>query len=114
IRIDKPNLQGKGTFIVSVDVKNIGDKSGAEVVQIYVSDDKCSVDRPLKELQGFEKVYLQPGEEKTVSITLTESAFEFYSDIEHNFIVETGTFTIWAGSSSRDLPLYAKINYRNK
>lgn len=114
IRINKPNLQGKGTFIVSVDVKNIGDKSGAEVVQIYVSDDKCSVDRPLKELQGFEKVYLQPGEEKTVSITLTESAFEFYSDIEHNFIVETGTFTIWAGSSSRDLPLYAKINYRNK
>lgn len=111
IRIDKPNLQGKGSFIVSVDVKNIGDKSGAEVIQIYVGDDECSVDRPLKELQGFEKVYLQPGEEKTVSITLTESAFEFYSDVEHNFIVETGTFTIWAGSSSRDLPLYAKINY---
>lgn len=111
IRIDNPNLQGKGSFIVSVDVKNIGDKSGAEVIQIYVGDDECSVDRPLKELQGFEKVYLQPGEEKTVSITLTESAFEFYSDVEHNFIVETGTFTIWAGSSSRDLPLYAKINY---
>jgi len=111
IQIYKPNLQGEGIFTVSVDVKNIGDKSGAEVIQIYVGDDECSVDRPHKELQGFEKVYLQPGEEKTVSITLTESAFEFYSDIEHKFLVETGTFTIWAGSSSRDLPLYAKINY---
>ncbi len=111
IKLDKPNLKGQGTFTVSVDIKNIGDKSGAEVIQFYVADDECSVDRPSKELQGFEKVYLQPGEEKTVSITLTDSAFEFYSDTEHIFIAETGTFTIWAGSSSRDLPLHAKITY---
>ncbi len=111
IQLDKTNLQGQGIFTVSVDVKNTGEKLGAEVVQVYLSDDECSVDRPPKELQGFEKVYLEPGEKKTVSIKLNESAFEFYSEQEHKFKAETGTFTIWAGSSSRDLPLSIKINY---
>ncbi|MHA1660302.1 MAG: glycoside hydrolase family 3 C-terminal domain-containing protein [Promethearchaeota archaeon] len=111
IQLDKTNLQGKGNFTVSVDVKNMGDKLGAEVIQIYVSDDECSVDRPPKELQGFEKVHLKPGEKKNVSITLNESAFEFYSEKEHEFKAETGTFTIWVGSSSRELPLSIKINY---
>jgi beta-glucosidase len=111
IQIDKTNLQGKGKFTVSVDVKNIGDKSGAEVVQIYIGDDECSVDRPPKELQGFEKVFLNPGEKKTVSVILDESAFEFYSEHDHNFKIESGVFTIWAGSSSRDLPLSTKIHY---
>ncbi|MFX1568841.1 MAG: beta-glucosidase [Promethearchaeota archaeon] len=111
IQLDKTNIQGKGLFTVSVDVENVGDKSGAEIVQIYVSDDKCSVDRPPKELQGFQKVYLRQGEKKTVPITLNESAFEFYSEQEQKFKAETGSFTIWAGSSSRDLPLSIKINY---
>ncbi|MFX0137086.1 MAG: glycoside hydrolase family 3 C-terminal domain-containing protein, partial [Candidatus Hodarchaeota archaeon] len=111
IQLDKTNLQGSGSFTVSVDVKNIGDRSGAEIVQIYVGDDECSLDRPPKELQGFDKVYLDPGEKKTISITLNESAFEFYSEQEHKFKAETGSFTIWAGSSSRDLPLSIKINY---
>ncbi len=111
IQLDKTNLQGKGMFTVSMVVKNIGDKIGAQVVQIYVSDDECSVDRPPKELQGFEKVHLKPGEQKTVLITLNESAFEFYSEKAHEFKAETGNFTIWAGSSSRDLPLSIKINY---
>lgn len=111
IQLDKTNLKGQGDFTVSVDIKNTGDRSGAEVVQIYISDDECSVDRPPKELQGFEKVFLNPGEKKTVSVTLDESAFKFYSEHEHKFKAETGVFTIWAGSSSRELPLSIKIRY---
>ena len=111
IKLDKSNLKGPENFIVSVDIQNIGDKLGAEVVQIYISDDECSVDRPPKELQGFEKAFLNPGEKKTVSVTLDESAFEFYSEHDHKFKIESGDFTIWAGSSSRDLPLSIKIHY---
>jgi len=111
IKLDKSNLKGQGNFTVSVDVQNTGDKSGAEIIQIYIGDDECSVDRPPKELQGFEKVFLNPGEKKTVSIILDESAFEFYSEHDHKFKIESGVFTIWAGSSSRELPLSIKIHY---
>jgi len=105
IKLDKSNLKGQGNFTVSVDVQNTGDKSGAEIIQIYIGDDECSVDRPPKELQGFEKAFLNPGEKKTVSIILDESALEFYSEHDHKFKIESGVFTIWAGSSSRELPL---------
>ncbi len=112
IRVNKANLQGKGNFTVSVDVNNTGKAAGAEIVQIYVGDDECSVDRPPKELQGFEKVFLNSGEKKTVSIELDETAFEFYSEKDHDFIAETGMFTIWAGSSSRALPLSTQIEFK--
>jgi len=111
IRIDKSHLKGKTNFTVSLDIKNIGKVPGAEVVQIYIGDEECSVDRPPRELQGFEKVFLEPNEMKIVSIMLDESAFEFYSEDEHIFKRETGSFTIWAGNSSRFLPLSTKIDY---
>jgi beta-glucosidase len=111
IQVDKDKLQGKGSFSVTVDVENIGERSGAEIVQIYIGDDVCSVERPPKELQGFRKVYLQAQEKKTISITLDESSFEFYSKKHHKFLAEPGSFTIWAGTSSKDLPLSTKINY---
>ncbi|TXT58902.1 MAG: hypothetical protein BAJALOKI1v1_1520004 [Promethearchaeota archaeon] len=111
IQVDKKDIKGHESFKISVDVKNIGVYSGAEVVQVYIGDDDCSVDRPPRELQSFEKVFLRPAETKTVSITLDNSAFEFYSEKEKNFISESGSFTIWVGTSSRDLPLSIKINY---
>jgi len=111
IQLDKSTIQEKGIFIVSVDIENTGDRAGSEVLQIYVTDDECSVERPPKELQGFEKVYLKPGEKQTVSVKLDESAFKFYSVEERKFIAEPGIFTIWADSSSRDLPLTTKITY---
>ena len=112
ISLDKASVKGKESFTVSVDVENTGKVAGAEVVQIYVGDDECSVDRPPKELQGFTKVYLEPGETKTATIALDRSAFEFYSESEHDFIAEVGSFTIWAGTSSRELPLSIKIEYK--
>ena len=111
IQVSTPKITKAGTFTVSVDVKNTGSKPGAEVVQVYLTDDEVSVERPPKELQGFDKVYLEPGEKKTASVELDQSAFEFYSEKEHKFLAETGSFTILAGNSSRDLPLQSKIDY---
>jgi beta-glucosidase len=111
--LDKASVQGKDSFAVSVDVKNTGKVAGAEIVQIYIGDNECSVDRPPKELQGFTKIYLEPGETKKATVNLDQSAFEFYSESEHEFIAEDGSFTIWAGTSSRDLPLSIEIEYKN-
>ncbi|MHA1110071.1 MAG: glycoside hydrolase family 3 C-terminal domain-containing protein [Promethearchaeota archaeon] len=111
LKVSTPKIEKSGKFTVTVDVKNTGTRDGAEVVQVYLSDDEASVERPPKELQGFDKVYLKSGETKTATIELDQSAFEFYSEKEHKFVAESGTFTIYAGNSSRNLPLQSKIDY---
>ena len=86
---------------MTVDVTNTGDMAGDEVVQLYIRDLVASVTRPVKELRGFERVTLQPGETKTVSFTLGEKDFRFWNkDMER--IVEPGEFEIMTGSSSAD------------
>jgi len=109
--VDKTKVHGSGNFTLNVEVKNTGMIAGAEIVQVYISDDESSVDRPPLELQGFEKIFLNPGETKKASITLDQSAFEFYSEEIHSFMAETGTFTLHVGNSSRNLPLKGKIEY---
>ena len=111
LRLDKDILKTKGAFNISVDIENIGEMAGSEVIQVYIEDDECSVNRPPKELQGFEKVYLEPGEKKTIEITLDESTLEFYSDKKGKFIIEEGSFTIYVGTSSRDLPISTKLKF---
>jgi len=113
IEIDKEEISDDESFTVTVKVENIGERTGSEVVQVYIEDEECSVDRPPKELQAFGKVELQPSEEKKVSFQLNSSDFEFYSVEEGQFIVEPGSFTIRVGSSSRDLPLSKKIIYKS-
>lgn len=88
---------------VSVDITNTGSVEGKEVVQIYVADEESSVIRPLKELKGFEKVSLKPGETKTVHFTLDSRAFAYYHTELKEFFVESGTFAILVGSSSREI-----------
>ena len=95
--------------VVTFDVTNVGKVAGAEVTQLYVTDEECSLIRPLKELKGFEKVFLNPGETKSVSIMLDEEAFRFYDPYEHDFVVEPGTFTISVGASSADIRLVTSI-----
>ena len=111
LRLNTQKVQGNGTFTLTVDVKNIGNVTGAEVVQVYLSNTESSVDHPPLELQGFDKISLNPNESKTVSITLDQSAFEFYSEEQHKFIAKTGIYTLYVGNSSRNLPLKAKIEY---
>lgn len=89
---------------VSVTVKNTGDRAGQEVVQLYFQDLFASVVRPVKELHGFDKIYLEPGESKRVTFTLTPEDFAFYN-VDMEKVVEPGKFIIMAGSSSRDKDL---------
>ena len=101
-----------GEFVVSFDIKNTGKVAGAEVAQVYVGDDECSLVRPAKELKGFDKVFLKAGETKRVSIRLDEEAFRFYDPIERKFKVEAGSFTVKVGSSSADIRLTGKLEVK--
>jgi beta-glucosidase len=96
-------------FVVSFDVKNTGKVAGAEVAQVYVGDDKCTLVRPAKELKGFDKVYLKAGETKRVSVRLDDEAFRFFDPIERQFKVEPGTFTVHVGASSADIRLKGQL-----
>ncbi len=101
---------GKTTKIqVSVEVTNTGDKAGAEVVQVYVGDLESSVVRPVKELKGFEKVFLQAGESRNVIISLPEDAFKFYDINAKSWVLEKGVFEILVGNSSANILQKSKI-----
>ena len=103
--ISEPKLNSskfkKGVLSVSVDVKNIGEISGDEIVQLYISDKYSSITRPVKELKAYQRVSLKPGESKEIVFELNKSAFAFY-DSDMNYIVEAGDFDILVGNSSRD------------
>jgi beta-glucosidase len=88
---------------VSVSVRNSGTRAGAEVVQLYLQPPPSRVDRPAKELKGFGRVTLQPGETKTVSFTLDKSALSYYDSAVHDWVAEPGRFTVLVGASSRDI-----------
>lgn len=94
---------------VSFNVKNTGRMEAKEVAEVYVSDPQSRVKRPLKELKGFEKVSLRPGETRRVELTLDREAFAYYDVMEERFVVEPGTFTVSVGGSSADLPLRKDI-----
>ena len=107
------NIEADGKeFVVSFDIKNTGKVEAAEVAQLYVGDDKCSLVRPEKELKGFSKVSLKAGETKRVSIRLDDEAFRFFDPIERQFKVEAGDFTIKVGSSSADIRLTGKLTVK--
>ena len=88
---------------VTLDITNTGERTGAEVVQVYVGQPNCSVERPVRELKGFAKVALEPGETRRVEIVLPREAFAFWHPQQNHWTVEPGEFVIEAGVSSRDL-----------
>lgn len=98
-----------GCVTISVEIENAGDRAGAEVVQCYVTDCECSVERPVKELKAYTKVFLEPGEKKTVTMELSPKAFAFYDAEEMEFVVEPGTFTLWVGNAVDNCLLSAEI-----
>ncbi|CAG1003127.1 beta-glucosidase [Anaerolineales bacterium] len=99
----------KDSAKITFKVKNTGNRSGKEAAQVYVRDVESTAFRPQKELKGFVKVELQPGEEKEVSIELNRRAFAFYDVTQREWIVEAGDFEILLGASSRDIRLTATI-----
>ena len=103
--LDKKTMKDTEELTVSVDVTNTGDRTGKEVVQLYVADKESTVIRPVKELRDFVKIELAPGETKTVTFTLGKRAFAYYDVQIHDWQVETGEFEILIGASSRDIAL---------
>ena len=101
---------GNKTWTATVSIKNTGKYAGKEVVQLYVGDDKASVIRPTKELKGFSKILLQPGEQQTISFTITEDDLKFFDEDKHEWVAEPGTFKAYIGSSSRDVK--AKLAFK--
>lgn len=106
---DKAEMNGSDTLTVSVDVTNTGHLAGKETVQLYVRDLTGACRRPDKELKGFEKVALEPGETKTVSITLDKRSFAWYNTELKDWYAANGTYELLIGASSRDIRLTAKV-----
>lgn len=92
-----------GTITVSIPVRNTGDREGKEIVQLYIGDEKASVLRPVKELKGFDKITLAPGQEKTVTFTITPDDLKFYDEKTGSWIAEPGKFRAYIGASSTDI-----------
>lgn len=105
----KVTADGNGA-LVNFTIKNTGKQAGAEVAQVYVKQERSILPRPEKELKGFDKVFLQPGESKMITIKLDENAFSYYNDIENKWVKEKAIFNIMIGASSRQVNLAATIN----
>ena len=105
--LGQPTLTGSvadgGVYTLTVPVSNTGAREGAEVVQVYVRDKKASVARPEKELKGFRKVTVAPGETVDAIVTLGKEAFAFYDPATKMWTVEPGDFELLVGTSGRDI-----------
>lgn len=111
----KPQIAANGdAWTVSVDVTNTGKCEGKEIVQLYVGDEKCSVDRPKKELKNFAKVSLKPGETKTVSMDITTQDLKFWDEATHAWKAEPGKFKAYVCASAEDVRGTVVFNYAGK
>ncbi|MCC8117218.1 MAG: glycoside hydrolase family 3 C-terminal domain-containing protein [Bacteroidales bacterium] len=109
---DKSEVNADDTVTFTIPVTNTGSVAGSEIVQLYISDDKASVDRPAKELKGFAKVNLAPGETKDVTITIGKDALSFFDPDKHQWVAEPGTFTASAAASADDIRSTCKFKLK--
>lgn len=103
VTADKQEMTAADKITFTVSIKNTGSREGSEIVQLYISDLKSSLPRPVKELKGFEKISLKAGEEKVVSITVDKAALSFYDAEKHAWVAEAGDFEAIVGASSTDV-----------
>ncbi len=109
LKLSATDISENDTLEISFKVKNTGSVAGKEICELYVAPTYPSVSRPVKELKGFKKISLKPGEEKTVTISLNKRSFAYYDVETHDWQVDTTVYKILVGSSSRDLPLVASV-----
>ena len=102
-KADKVEMTADQTLLVSVDVTNTGSVDGAEIVQLYINDVQSSIDRPVKELKNFEKVYLKAGETKTVTFEVDAQDLSYFDADKHEWVAEPGDFKVLLGSTSEDI-----------
>ncbi|MBI9050625.1 MAG: glycoside hydrolase family 3 C-terminal domain-containing protein [Anaerolineaceae bacterium] len=112
-QLSSDHIKDSDTLVVSVDVTNTGDMTGKEIVQVYVHDQKCTLIRPPQELKGFAKVHLEPGETKTVTISLDFRSFAFYHPAHKLWVCEDGDFDILIGASSRDIHAQLSVHVQS-
>ncbi|MBF4487792.1 glycoside hydrolase family 3 C-terminal domain-containing protein [Flavobacterium sp. CSZ] len=101
--ISSKSITPSDSLVIKIPIKNTGKVVGKETVQLYINDEKSSLSRPVKELKGFKKVSLGPGEEKTVSFTLKKEDLSYYDDKENKWVAEPGKFNIMIGASATDI-----------
>lgn len=111
VTADRKNISGNDKITFTVPVTNTGDVAGAEVVQLYISDPKCTVERPAKELKGFAKVFLQPGESKNVTLEISKDDLSYFNADNHEWTVEPGEFKALVGPASDDIKTTATFYY---
>lgn len=109
LHVDRTELSDQDELTVSLRVKNVGTRTGSEIVQLYVGDLECSVPRPLKELKGFQRVTCRPKEQAEVTFTLNKRSFAWYNTEISDWYVETGKFSIQVGAASDDIRLSTVI-----
>jgi beta-glucosidase len=112
IKLSSSKVSGDEKVTITATVTNTGAVEGAEVVQLYLHDKKASVDRPVRELKGFAKVYLAPGEQKTVSIELTKRDLSFWDVNTNDWLAESGDFEVQLGNSLDNIVLTESFTYQ--
>lgn len=112
LNTDKKTYDQADTIQATFILTNTGDREGAEVAQLYVSDPVCSVMRPVKELKGFKKVFLKPGESRRITLDIPVSSLAFYSEAQSQFVVEPGEFILQLGASTSDIKQKISIDVK--
>lgn len=114
IKLSSPDYQEGDKVTVSIDVTNISDMDGKEVVQLYIAPPESRIYKPVRQLAGFKKVFIQRGETRTVEFTLSKRAFAYYNEEIKDWHVENGAYKIEIGASSRDIRASREINVISK
>lgn len=110
LKLSADKIKPNGSVSITFEVKNTGQRAGDEVAQLYVHQVKSSVKRPAKELRGFERISLAPGDSMTVTFTLPAQKLAFWDENEHRFVVEPGAYDLLVGASSADIRAQDRIN----
>jgi beta-glucosidase len=112
IQLDKTEFSGDETLTVSLDLENIGEREGAEIVQLYIQEIEPKIKRPEKELRGFERVFLNPKQKNKIQFEITKDALSYYDENLKSWTVDAGKYKVLIGSSSRDIRLESNFNYK--
>jgi beta-glucosidase len=113
-KLKEDDSEGHDLVKVSFTVTNTGRSPGAEIAELYVGEQNPTVPRPIKELKAFQRVFLQPGDSKGVTLELDQRSFAFFDTARHLWVAEAGTYKISVGGSSRDLPLSGRVELKSE
>lgn len=113
LALNKKQIQKNDSIEISLKIKNTGTRAGSEIVQLYINDEKSTVVRPVKELKSFKKVYLNPGEEQSITFSIDKTALQFYNEKSQQWEVEDGNFKVFAGAASDDIRCSGSFKYVN-